>query len=290
MSLPENNEFSIFPVLTHIQAHVDSDLRLETLARRFGLSPWHFHRLFQASTGETLKQYTLRLRLERSAMEMLLHRTPLLQIALTAGFNNHETFTRAFKRWSGSTPSLYRETWRRANEMRDVEEAGVPDVDASSFEISETRVVEFQQTHVAFIRHTGAYENVPESLWSELEWWAQRRGLQRPPLFLGIAHDAPGITPPEKLRFDAALAVPAPFSSGRRVGCQVLPAMTAAVTKHVGSFATLAHAYRAAVDRIKAMRRVKLIGLPAIEHYQTKQVKSLGIHHTDIYLPVKRSR
>jgi hypothetical protein len=66
--------------------------------------------------------------------------------------------------------------------------------------------------------------------------------------------------------------------------------MTAAVTKHVGSFATLAHAYRAAVDRIKAMRRVTLIGVPTIEHSRTNQVESLGIHHTDICLPVERSR
>jgi AraC-like DNA-binding protein len=110
--MSSGDSFSVVPALTYIQANLDDDLRLETLARRSSLSPYQFHRVFHEGVAETLKQYTQRLRLERAAIEMLLHDAPLLQIAMAVGFNNHETFSRAFRRWSGVSPSEYRKTWR----------------------------------------------------------------------------------------------------------------------------------------------------------------------------------
>ena len=67
----------LLPVLVHIQANLDQDLSLEVLAKRVRLSQFHFHRLFRSAVGETLKQYTQRLRLERSepANNTRLHNT-----------------------------------------------------------------------------------------------------------------------------------------------------------------------------------------------------------------------
>jgi transcriptional regulator GlxA family with amidase domain len=55
----------LLPVLVLIQARLDEDLPLDRLARLAGLSRFHFLRQFRALTGETPKQYVLRLRLER---------------------------------------------------------------------------------------------------------------------------------------------------------------------------------------------------------------------------------
>jgi AraC family transcriptional regulator len=62
----------LLPVLVHIQANLDQDLSLEVLATRVQLSPFHFHRLFRSAVGETLKQYTQRLRLERAANRLII--------------------------------------------------------------------------------------------------------------------------------------------------------------------------------------------------------------------------
>jgi AraC family transcriptional regulator len=87
---------------------------LVAIAARAGWSPFHLHRAFRAMVGETPKQYTLRLRLERAAVRLITSDDAVLDIALATGFNSHEVFTRAFRRVFGRTPAAYRASFRRA--------------------------------------------------------------------------------------------------------------------------------------------------------------------------------
>jgi AraC family transcriptional regulator len=86
---------------------------LDAIAARAGWSPFHVHRAFRAMVGETPKQYTLRLRLERAAASLITSDDAVLDVALAAGFNSHEVFTRAFRRLFGRTPAAYRSSFRR---------------------------------------------------------------------------------------------------------------------------------------------------------------------------------
>src|SRR5688572_33406729 len=99
----------LLPVLVHIQANLDQDLSLEALANRVRLSQFHFHRLFRSAVGETLKQYTQRLRLERAANRLVFNDAPILDVALDSGFQSHETFSRQFKRRFLVSPKDYRQ-------------------------------------------------------------------------------------------------------------------------------------------------------------------------------------
>jgi AraC family transcriptional regulator len=98
----------IQPVLAFASKHRGEDLSLAALAARSGLSRFHLHRLFSAVTGETLKQFTLRLRLERAALLLLKGERSVLNVALSCGFRSHEAFCRAFRRTFGMRPSAYR--------------------------------------------------------------------------------------------------------------------------------------------------------------------------------------
>ena len=102
--VPANALEKLLPVLVHIQANLDEDLSLDAVAKRVGLSSFHFHRLFRLAIGETLKQYTQRLRLERAANRLVIHDTTILDVALDSGFQSHETFSREFKRRFQVTP------------------------------------------------------------------------------------------------------------------------------------------------------------------------------------------
>ena len=57
-------------VLDHIEAHLDEPLRLRDLAAIAHLSPFHFHRVFGAMTGETVTRLVQRLRLEKAAGQL----------------------------------------------------------------------------------------------------------------------------------------------------------------------------------------------------------------------------
>lgn len=95
-------------VLRHIQEHLDGALDLQELARVACFSSFHFHRVFAAMTGETIADHVRRLRLERAAMQLRSSPRPVIQVALDAGYQAHEAFTRAFKAAFGVSPAQFR--------------------------------------------------------------------------------------------------------------------------------------------------------------------------------------
>jgi AraC family transcriptional regulator len=98
----------ILQLLREIGTRLDGEVSLEALAARAGWSPYHFHRAFRRFVGETPKQYTQRLRLERAAAKLVTGAEPIVSIAASAGFASHAVFTRAFRRHFGRTPADYR--------------------------------------------------------------------------------------------------------------------------------------------------------------------------------------
>src|SRR5687768_7189816 len=102
----------VIPLLIDVQGNLDREFSLQSLARQYGYSPFHFHRFFSSAVGETPKQHVDRLRLERAAYKLAITRETVLEIALSVGFKNHETFSRAFKRAFNYTPRDYRRACR----------------------------------------------------------------------------------------------------------------------------------------------------------------------------------
>ncbi len=101
--------------LAFIEAHLDSQLSLDQVAREAGMSKFHFCRQFKASTGLTFRRFLARLRIA-SAIEIL--RDPgrtLTEVFLDVGFKGPSHFSRVFRKITGQPPSRYR---RAASERR----------------------------------------------------------------------------------------------------------------------------------------------------------------------------
>lgn len=91
-----------------IEERLAFELETAAVARAAGISHWHFQRIFKALTNETLKTY-IRSRRLAVALEMLLStERRIIEIALEAGFQSQESFTRVFKLAFGITPAAYR--------------------------------------------------------------------------------------------------------------------------------------------------------------------------------------
>lgn len=73
-----------------------------------GVSYAHLREVFKECTGMSLGRYLLYRRVSKAAFEMAHGDRPLLDIALDCGFDNPDTFTRAFRRFVGMTPSGFR--------------------------------------------------------------------------------------------------------------------------------------------------------------------------------------
>lgn len=94
--------------INYIESNLDFDISLAQVAIEAGLSQWHFQRIFKALTNETLKTYIRSRRLSNSLDKLLTTKLRIIDIAVSAGYDSQESFTRAFKASFGLTPNEYR--------------------------------------------------------------------------------------------------------------------------------------------------------------------------------------
>src|SRR6516225_4151022 len=174
--------------IDHIVGHLDEPLRLRDLARVALLSPFHFHRVFQALIGATPADFVHRLRLEK-ALGLLSHPRPpsLTAIALACGFSSSSDFSRSFKRRFGVPPSSFDlDAWRRTQgaELEAIVEKAIarphlkglpPRHNPDSFRV---RIRELRARTVAYIRVDRPYQgDRAKNAVSRLLAWAERSGF-----------------------------------------------------------------------------------------------------------------
>ena len=276
----------VMRALIHVEAHLDRDLSAPALARAAGLSVSRFHRVFVAEIGETPHEYVSRLRLDRAAFSLVTQEGTIPDIAVAVGYRTPETFTRAFTRRFATTPAAYR-TRGPATQQTAARRPGL-EQQAGHSALSAVRATQLRPQPVAFLRHTGPYEDVDGSLFDELAAWSRgRTGVTGP--WLGIGHDAPGITAAELLRFDACLGVAAEQYSRGRVAFQTVPGGWYAVATHTGPYRTLPQAHRSIYAAAQAFAGYRVAGLPLVECYLTSTVRpDAHLNTTQIRLPLVR--
>lgn len=254
----------ILCVLTHLQQHLDTPLRLDSLAELAGYSPCHFHRIFTGMVGETVADHVRRLRLERSAHALADPLRSVLRIALDAGYQDHSAFARAFRGRFGCTPSAWRRGPRPLPPLTDVRrhlsedrsgrnpDTGIGDRNGSAADDTalhpgiptmDIEIRELDPLRVAYVRHIGPYQECGPA-WTKLIAWAQPRGmLAGDPICLGVGHDDPAVTEPSRIRYDACIVVPDGLAVDGGMGVQVLPGGEHAVTVHRGPYEQLPEVY-----------------------------------------------
>src|SRR5258707_12220554 len=95
-------------IVDYIQANFSQDNNLQALAEGAGVSPFHFFRPFNQSTGLSPHRYILQLRIEEA--QRLLKRTTLAisDVANRLGFSDQSHFTMVFRKLVGTTPARWR--------------------------------------------------------------------------------------------------------------------------------------------------------------------------------------
>ena len=91
-----------------IDANSHEPIDLESAAAEFGLSPFHFLRLFAKVLGVTPHQYLVRSRLRRAARLLAEDTGPITEVALEVGFGDLSNFVRTFHRAAGMSPLRFR--------------------------------------------------------------------------------------------------------------------------------------------------------------------------------------
>jgi AraC family transcriptional regulator len=310
-------------VVDHIENNISSDLSLDELAGVACFSKYHFHRIFAAMLGETLKDYIQRIRLEKAASRLLrFPKTSVTEIALDYGFSNPSTFARAFREYFGMSATAWRaglepadrknrqtvRKIRQAIRNNRKEKSGFSLYHASDPNLVERRhlmkkrlpitqpisleVKELPPMHVAYIRHTGPYAGnaqLFERLFGQLTAWAGPRGLLRPEAqFLTLYHDSPEITAAPKLRISICLTIPEGTPVGGEIGKMAVHAGKYAV----GRFELKPDEYQGAWNYMACVwmpdSGYQFDDFPCLEIYRNDpQEHPEHKHVVDICIPVK---
>jgi AraC family transcriptional regulator len=91
-----------------IQEHLADELSLVSLAQLAQLSPFHFSRAFKQSFGMPPHQYLTSRRIARAKSLLAERKLSVTEIGLDVGFSETSSFTAAFRKVTGETPSAYR--------------------------------------------------------------------------------------------------------------------------------------------------------------------------------------
>src|SRR5215470_5313037 len=92
-----------------VRAKIEDELTLREMAQLVDLSISHFSQMFRKSTGETPHQFVLRQRVERAKEMLRAAETRVLDVAIACGFKTQQHFARVFRRFSGVSPTEYRQ-------------------------------------------------------------------------------------------------------------------------------------------------------------------------------------
>ena len=307
-------------VLDHIDAHLDVDLDLPTLAEVAHFSPFHFHRVFAAWMGETLGDYLRRRRLDSAAVRLAGNaRVSVLEVALGVGFGSGEAFARAFKQRFGCTPTAWRDDtpqrWRdeladarrrdarrkagqagskgdQAAGKRDQAAARDADDDAGILFAENPMNVAIATrpaVRLAYLRHIGPYGQPVSEFWQRVARpWILAHGFENGPRY-GIGRDDPGVTPPDKCRYDVGCPVPDDFVAAAPAGIDVLPGGRYAVAPFWGTIAELTTAYAELLRDWLPASGFEADGRPIHEFYpaDARYDPESGKFQCDICVPLK---
>ncbi|HEV8377324.1 MAG TPA: AraC family transcriptional regulator [Tepidisphaeraceae bacterium] len=284
----------VLRVLVYIQQHLDETIELDTLARIAHFSSYHFHRLFRGMVGESVMEHVRRLRLERAAHRLKFGDQPVTRIAFEAGYETHEAFSRAFRAMFDQSPSLFRDAhqampFRAApSDVHFVTDGNIKDFRAArETKPLDVRIESLAPMRVAFTRHVGPYSECGAA-WEKLMPWAGRAGLLiGRPRILGIVHDDPDITPPQKVRYDACLVVERDFETQGEIGMQEIPGGDYALTTHRGPYDMLSITYGRLLGHWLPASGREPRSTPGFEIYQNSPAHTAPADLlTDIYIPL----
>lgn len=184
--------------------------------------------------GEPIGRYIRRLRLEYSLYQLFLTRETIVQIALQAGYQSHEAFTRAFEKEFGVAPSAIR--GKRPRVVQPGLDA-MPVAESLMALREKIPAISFCERHlsrrsVVFWSHFGPYADVP-ACWKQFAAELTTSGsLPRDAEAIGILYDDPIRC--ANVRYDACISCQGGLRLYKGLGLQVLPEVSCVCTFYHG--------------------------------------------------------
>lgn len=272
-------------VLEYLNQHLHEDLSVEQLSQVANFSKYHFHRQFSEYAGISLFKLIQLMRLKRASYQLaFIPQDRIIEIALDAHFENPESFSRAFKKAFGQTPSEFRNkpAWKPW-----LEKFQFPTYERPKN--MQVKIVNFKETKVAVFEHRGDPALINESVSKFIEWRKENKLSPAVSDTFNIVYDDPATIEPENYRLDICASIKKDIKENLHgVVSKTIPGGRCALMRHTGSWDKIGESVRFLYVDWLPDSNEELRDFPCFFQFITL-FPDVPEHEliTDIYLPLK---
>ncbi len=292
-------------VVHFIEENLVNELDLTTLAREACFSQYHFHRIFSSIMNETPIDYVNRLRVEKAAGGLVyLPDAKISEVAYKSGFSSPVSFTRAFKKHFGLTPSEFK---FRKKENRLFNTAGNLITSLKNGEVSpdsveheskddcikrllkNLQIKNIDTIEVIYMPCLKGYimEEIKATWQNLLQWAESNEYLDCNVHKYGIPWDDPSITDVDKCRYYACLTAKPKVNFPEEIQQMRIQGGLHAVYKFEGTIEESERTYNWVYGKWMPQSGYLPLDAPCYEQYfKDPNKEPVGIFRTNIHIPI----
>jgi two-component system response regulator YesN len=112
--LSEGQATHVYKAVAYIQEHIGDNLNLQQVASFVHLHPGHLSVVFKKEIGMTFRDFVMKKKMEHAMDSLAVSPAKISEIAASVGYDDVKYFGQIFKKYTGKTPSDYREEIQKA--------------------------------------------------------------------------------------------------------------------------------------------------------------------------------
>jgi len=250
-----SNLYCVYNTLNFIENNYDQDISIKQLEEVSHYSYRNIQRIFKYTCGETIGAYQKRRRVENAYKLMLYTKESITSVALTVGFANLASFSKAFKQHFNCSPKE-----AKLNKTLLFSEAGITPVESEL--LLQPEIIYLPSLKVYYESAFIPYENAEiELLW---ERFMQNEFPGSGTAFFGVIADDPLITAELHCRYDACSSEKA---SNRSLPSKMIAGGRYAQFIHTGTYETIEETYKNIYSSWILETDLEFAHTPIIERY-----------------------
>lgn len=181
-------------MMNYINEHIDSDINIDHLALSFGISKFHFHKIFKEQMGTNIYETIKSIRLQKASNLLITNRySTITEVASMCGYSSQTSFIRAFKQRFNKTPKIWRQGGYKEYSNKILSGSQTASLSQADFSHLEPKIIKTNKKKAYYIRQKG-YNQKAKQTWQKMMAWVYTHEIDN---FkeIGIYHDNPIITP-----------------------------------------------------------------------------------------------
>jgi len=193
-------------MMNYINDNIDTDINIDQLARDFGISKYHFHRIFKEQMGTNIYETIKSIRLQKASNLLITNKySTITEIANMCGYSSQTSFIRAFKNRFDQTPKIWRKGGYKEYSNKILSSSQAASLSSADFSHLIPKIVKTKRKIAYYIRQKG-YNQKAVQTWQKMMAWVYTNDIVEYEQ-VAVYHDNPIITPLEECYYVACIAM-----------------------------------------------------------------------------------